>query len=160
MTKRSSRCGDAGKEFLTSQRNGIIQSIESRRATSYMVKSLLAWWLTWTAITLATFSCGGLKKIKTFTRVGSPYGRHAATGWCLMGRKFLKPITPSNQEFPSCVHSPSPNSQTISQLIRVHDPASPAPFSIALSISEKWLISHEDESDDATCCCAARELLH
>jgi len=26
----------------------------------------------------------------------------------------------------------------------------PAPISIALSISEKWLISHEDESDDRT----------
>ena len=29
--------------------------------------------LHWTAITLATFSYGGLKKIKTFTRVGSPF---------------------------------------------------------------------------------------
>ena len=38
-------------------------------------------------------------------------------------------------------------------------PGAPA-FSIAFSIAEKWLISHEDESDEDSQQRAAREVLH
>ena len=94
------------------------------------------------------------------------YGRHAATGSCLMFSddemyfsycvgKLLheaikgsqvacilhlipKSISGSNQRFPSCVHSPSPSPSPIDERMQVlfPPPASPAAFSIGRSVDD------------------------
>ena len=56
--------------------------------------------------------------------------------------------------------TPLPHSQKIGRLLMSRDPASPSGSSIAFSIAEKWLISHEDESGEDSQQRAAREVLH